>query len=60
MARPLEKTDADGNPYHRPPSIEAAIDTALAQDLQTQCDRALIRDKKSADYLPPECLVHLI
>lgn len=60
MAQPLEKTRQDGTLYHRPKNIEAAIDAALAQDLTTQCERALIRDYGSADYLPSECLLHLI
>jgi hypothetical protein len=42
------------------PQIEAAIDAALTQDLETLCRRAKVRDKRSADYLPSECLVHLI
>lgn len=60
IAQPLEKTRRDGTLYHRPKNIEAAIDAALTQDLTTQCERALIRDYGSADYLPSECLLHLI
>jgi hypothetical protein len=59
MARPLEKT-TNAKLYTRPPEIEAATDAVLAQDLATQRRRALIRDRHGAEYLPSECLVHLI
>src|SRR5262249_37204681 len=60
MARPLEKTKTNGKLYTRPPEIEAATDVALAQNLATQRRRALIRDRHDPEYLPSECLVHLI
>jgi len=59
MARPLEKT-TNGKLYTRPPEIEAATDAVLAQDLATQRRRALIRDRHHPEYLPSECLVHLV
>jgi hypothetical protein len=59
MARPLEKT-TNGKLYTRPPEIEAATDAVLVQDLAIQRRRALIRDRHDAEYLPSECLVHLI
>lgn len=59
MARPLQKT-TNGKPYSRPLEIEAATHAALAQDLATQRRRALIRDRHHPEYLPSECLVHLI
>lgn len=59
MARPLEKT-TNGKLYARPPEIEAAADAVLAQDLATQRRRALIRNRHDPEYLPSECLVHLI
>lgn len=60
MARPLTKIDHDGHLYIRPPSVEASIDAAIGQDLQTLDNRAAITDPRSADFLPLECLVHLI
>lgn len=60
MARPLDKTKPDGAPYTRFPEIEAAIDAALGQDLETLSDRAQLRDRKAKNYLHSECLVHLI
>jgi len=59
MARPLEKT-TNGKLYTRPPEIEAATDAALTQDLDTQLRRALIRDTHDPEYLPSECLLHLV
>jgi len=59
MARPLEKT-TNAKLYTRPPEIEAAADAVLGQDLATQRRRALIRDRHHSEYLPSECLVHLI
>jgi len=59
MARPLDKI-VKGERLKRPPEIEAAIDTALGQDIETIRRRAAIIDETSADYLPTECLVHLI
>jgi hypothetical protein len=60
MAKPLERHSRDGKRYTRPPTIEATLDVALTQDLETLRERALVSDKASADYLPAECLVGLI
>jgi DNA-directed RNA polymerase specialized sigma24 family protein len=59
MAQPLTKTK-DGTLYTRFPEIEAAVDAALGHDLDRLTSRAIIRDRKSPEYLPSECLVHLI
>jgi hypothetical protein len=61
MARPLSKTKKEnGALYTRFPKIEAAINVAINQDLDTLCRRAKIRDQQSPEHLPSECLVHLI
>ncbi|MCF2523218.1 hypothetical protein [Bradyrhizobium sp. G127] len=60
MARPLIRKTEKGEPYTRPPGIESKIDEALGQDLGTLLKRARVTDNRSKDYLPPECLVHLI
>ncbi|MGD9920061.1 MAG: hypothetical protein AB7V13_01275 [Pseudorhodoplanes sp.] len=52
MARALNK-------YTRPADIEASIDEALTQDLDTVLRRANIRSPKKPDYMPLECLLHL-
>jgi hypothetical protein len=60
MARPLSKTKDDGTRYTRFPAIEAAINQALGQGLDTLRDRARIRDPRAPGYLPSESLLHLI
>jgi hypothetical protein len=40
--------------------VEAAIDGAIGQDLETLSRRAAIANQFSAEFLPLECLVHLI
>jgi hypothetical protein len=61
MAQPLTKIkEDDGTLYTRFPEIEVAVEAALGHDLDRLGSRATIRDRKSPDYLPSECLVHLI
>lgn len=61
MARPLErKTKKGGKLYRRPQKIETLIDGAVTQDASEIRRRAKITDAASPDYLPEECLVHLI
>lgn len=60
MARALTKTDRSGKPYTRPGNVETAIDIAIKQDLDTLARRAWISDPDNAEFLPMECLVHLL
>jgi hypothetical protein len=61
MARPLIKKDQKGVLYARPPSVEAKIDAVAGQnDWAALAQRARVTDPKAPDYLPSECLVHLI
>jgi hypothetical protein len=60
MVRPLTKHTRHGDRYTRPPDIEAVIDAALALDWPALYQRTFVRDRRSTDYLPSECLVHLI
>ena len=59
MARPLLKKNEKGA-LTRPPSIEVKIDAALTQDWTTLSRLARVIDPRSPDFLPSECLVHLI
>jgi hypothetical protein len=59
MARPLLKKNEKGV-LTRPPGIEAKTDIALAQDWATLSRRARETNPLSPDFLPSECLVHLI
>jgi len=40
--------------------VEATIDAAIGQDLETLTRRATIKSPQSPEFLPLECLVHLI
>jgi hypothetical protein len=60
MVRPLTRRTGSGDRYTRPTNIEAVIDVALALDWPALQERVCIRDRRSTDYLPSECLVHLI
>ena len=55
MARPLSKKDLT-----RPPGIERKIDIALPQDWAILSRRARETNPQSGDFLPSECLVHLL
>jgi hypothetical protein len=61
MARPLRKRKLDtGELYARPDRIERKTDEALGQDYTTLSQRARITTPAHPDFLPRECLVHLI
>lgn len=60
MARPLTKKDGNGTLYTRPATIEAAIDEAMREDLDTLIRRAKISKRSSPGFVPLECLVHII
>lgn len=59
MARPLLHRNGEGV-LSRPPHIEAKIDAALGQDWATLSKRGREINPRSANFLPSECLVHLI
>lgn len=60
MARPLNKMSEEGGYYTRRPEIEACIDEALKQSPETILRRAAIRNVRDPDYMPMECLLHLM
>ena len=60
MAQPLTKKDQSGTLYTRPKTIEAAIDEAMKQNLDTLIEHARIAKLSVPGFLPLECLVHLI
>ena len=60
MARPLNKKLDEGGFYSRRPEIEAGIDEALTQSAETVLRRAAIRNVRDPDYMPMECLLHLM
>jgi hypothetical protein len=60
MARALTKVDRRGKLYTRPGEVDTAIEVAIKQDLDTLARRAWISDPDKAEFLPMECLVHLL
>ena len=60
MARPLTKRDKEGELYTRPLEVETAIDSAIHQDVATLLRRAPCSKLDSPEFMPMECLVHLI
>jgi hypothetical protein len=60
MVQPLTKVTKTGDLYTRSTTIEAAILAVLALDRTMLESRAAIADRNSSEYIPSECLVHLI
>jgi hypothetical protein len=60
MARPLNKMKEGGGFYTRRPDIEACIDEVLTQSLDTILRRAAIRNIRDPEYMPMECLLHMM
>jgi hypothetical protein len=60
MAKPLTKRNKDGKLYARRASVEAAIELAQTQDLNTLRSRLWITDRDAAEYLETEVLAHLM
>lgn len=60
MARLLNKMKEGGGSYTRRPEIEACIDEALTQSPETVLRRAAIRNIRDPEYMPMECLLHLM
>jgi DNA-directed RNA polymerase specialized sigma24 family protein len=60
MPRALNKITKEGVGYTRPSHIEMSIDHALGQGLDEHLRRVKIRDPADSDYMPSECLVHLV
>jgi len=54
------KERPERNIYTRPKTIEAAIDEAMKQNLDTLIEHARIAKSSVPGFLPLECLVHLI
>lgn len=60
LIAPLRKRDLDGKLYTRPQNIEAKLVELATQTRGQIATRSAVQDKASADYLPSECLVHLV
>lgn len=60
MNAPLTRKKKDGTPYTRPGNVEALLTVLGKLPREAILDRAHIRDRKNPNYVPSECLVHLI
>lgn len=60
MVRALKKRDKNGQLYVRPQTIEQSITAALTQTSASWIASAAISDRRNAQYLAPELVVHLI
>ena len=60
MVRKLTKKDKSGQTYTRPAEIEQSISATLIQSPSSWIERAAVSDHRSAEYLAPEVVVHLI
>lgn len=60
MIRPLTKCKPDGTAYARPTEVETALEVALGLEPAELLRRASAADTNSAEFIRPECLVHII
>lgn len=60
MVAPLRKVKGDGTPYIRPPEIEAAIGRLLETGREEVIAACAVTDRRRNDYVPTECIVHLL
>ncbi|MDA9451088.1 hypothetical protein XI01_30930 [Bradyrhizobium sp. CCBAU 21360] len=60
MPVPLRKTVPDGTLYQRRLDVEKRLDGLLQLSRSELGDRCKINDPGDPDYLPPECLLHLV
>lgn len=57
---PLTKRYPNGNVYERPPKIESAIINLLKENVETIANRANTLNVSDPEYVPSECIVHLM
>lgn len=60
LAIPLTRTKKSGEPYRRPPDVEAQLETLLRASVAEQLTSAVATDSRAPEYLKDECLVYLI
>lgn len=57
---PLTKRTEDGNLYRRPAEIEDALERVLTLGREEILAMVTIHDRNHPDYIPSECLLHLL
>lgn len=60
MIKALTKRNKDGKLYTRPKKVEIAIHEAAQQTSAMIIQHAAVSDKTSPNFLPDECIVHLV
>lgn len=60
MIAPLTRRKKDGTIYLRPDNVEPLLTTLVELPRDVLLERSRIRDRKNADYIPSECLLHFI
>lgn len=60
LAIPLTRLTRTGEPYVRPPEVQAELDCLLGASADEQLAQAKTADKTSTAYIRDECLVYLI
>lgn len=57
---PLRKSKSDGTPYARPATVEAALHRVLGLPRQEILTACAVTDRRRDDYVPTECILHLL
>ncbi|OXD87310.1 hypothetical protein CA163_40460, partial [Vibrio parahaemolyticus] len=60
VVNPLRKCKLTGELYRRLPEIESKLSELLQLPEETLVERSLINDKTSVQFVPIECLVHIV
>ena len=60
VVAPLRKTKGDGTLYTRSAEVEAAIQRLLGMSRQEVLAACARNDRRRADYVPSECIMHLL
>lgn len=60
LIEPLTRRKKDGTIYLRPDNVEPLLTTLAELPRDVLLERSRIRDRKNADYIPSECLLHFI
>lgn len=60
VVAPLRKMKGDGTPYTRPTEVEATIERLLGMSRQETLAVCALNDRRHADYVPSECVLHLL
>jgi hypothetical protein len=60
VVAPLRKIKGDGTLYNRPAEVEVAIRRLLGMSRQEVLAACALNDRQRADYVPSECILHVL